>query len=185
MHVVQHRIGQNQTNNLLHMNIVKSLILGFFVMGFMTMTAFSQDTYKASMEGWHVKMDEAYAQSQASGKPILANFTGTDWCAWCKRLRASVFDTKEFQVWAAENVVLLELDFPRRKQVPQEIKQQNQQLQQAFKVRGYPTVWVFNLDKNKDGKFNIEALGSTGYQKSPDEFIANVEKMIANGKQGK
>ena len=113
--------------------------------------AFAQDKYTAEQEGWYVNLDEAYEESQKTGKPIMANFTGSDWCGWCKRLKAAVFVKPEFQKWADDNVVLLELDFPRRKQVPQDIREQNFKLQQSFQVRGYPTIWVFNLDKNASG----------------------------------
>ncbi len=148
-------------------------------------TAFSQtDEYKAENEGWLVKIDEAYEQSQKTGKPILANFTGSDWCGWCKRLTASVFVKDDFKKWADDNVILLELDFPKRTALPTEIKQQNAQLQQAFQVRGYPTIWVFNLNKDDQGQFQIEALGKTGYRKTVGEFTNDVERMIAQGKKG-
>jgi thiol:disulfide interchange protein len=146
----------------------------------LTNMAFSQDTYAPENEGWLVNLDEAYALSKKTGKPIMANFTGSDWCGWCKRLTADVFSKPEFSTWAAKNVILLELDFPRRKQVPTEIKQQNQMLQQTFKVTGYPTVWVFNLEKDaSSGNFSIDAIGKTGYNKSVEDFIGGVDQMIA------
>ena len=92
-------------------------------------------------------MDEAYELSQKTGKPIMANFTGSDWCGWCKRLTKSVFVKKEFKKWAEENVILLEVDFPRRKKLPPAIQAQNRNIQQALRVSGYPTIWVFDLDK--------------------------------------
>ncbi len=146
-------------------------------------TGFSQtSTHKAENEGWLLKIDEAYAQSKKTGKPIMANFTGSDWCGWCKRLTASVFSKDEFKTWAKDNVVLLELDFPRRSKLPEDLRAQNAQLQQAFQVRGYPTVWVFNLDKDEEsGQFKIGALGKTGYRPSAKEFITDVEKIMANG----
>ncbi len=135
--------------------------------------------YTPENEGWLVDIDEAFEISKKSGKPIMANFTGSDWCGWCKRLTADVFSKEEFKKWAATNVVLLELDFPRRKTIPQEIQQQNQSLQQAFKITGYPTVWVFNLEKDATTKqYSIEALGKTGYTKSWEEFTSGVEQMI-------
>ena len=142
----------------------------------------SAKTYKAENEGWMVNLEKAYEESKETGKPILANFTGSDWCGWCKRLTASVFVKPEFKAWADKNVVLLELDFPRRKTLPKEVKQQNSGLQQAFKVRGYPTIWVFNLDRDpKTKKFNIQALGKTGYTKTVAEFTSGVDEMIARG----
>lgn len=142
-------------------------------------TSAASETYAAENEGWLVNLDEAYAIHEKTGKPIMANFTGSDWCGWCKRLTSSVFIKDDFKSWAAENVVLLELDFPRRKQLPADIKKQNQGLQQAFSVRGYPTVWVFDLDKDAEGKYNISAIGKTGYTKTVDEFVAGIDQMMA------
>jgi protein disulfide-isomerase len=137
-------------------------------------------TYVAENEGWLVNIEEAYAKSKTTGKPIMANFTGSDWCGWCKRLTAAVFSKEEFKSWAEKNVVLLELDFPRAKQIPDNIRQQNANLQQAFQVRGYPTVWVFDLIKDEaTNNFQIAALGSTGYKPSVPEFTNDVNQMLA------
>lgn len=159
--------------------------LAFLLMGSISMLA--QDTeYKAGHEGWLVDVDEAYELHKKTGKPIMANFTGSDWCGWCKRLSANVFVHDEFKEWAEENVILLELDFPRRKQIPNEYRQQNANLQRAFKVRGFPTVWVFELDKDEQtGELKINALGKTGYQRSVAEFTNGVDKILAQAeKQG-
>ena len=62
----------------------KILLLGLFLTA--SLFAFSQtkEEYKAENEGWLVKIEDAYAESKKTGKPILANFTGSDWCGWCK-----------------------------------------------------------------------------------------------------
>lgn len=135
--------------------------------------------YAAENEGWLVNLDEAYALHESTGKPILANFTGSDWCGWCKRLTASVFVKDDFKAWAEKNVILLELDFPRRKQLPKDVQQQNAGLQRAFGVRGYPSIWVFDLGKDAEGQYSIEALGKTGYRKTVGEFVGDVDAMIA------
>ena len=140
--------------------------------------------YKAENEGWLVNIDEAYKLSKETGKPIMANFTGSDWCGWCKKLTASVFSKPEFKKWATANVILLELDYPRRTKLPEAIRQQNAALQKAFQVRGYPTVWVFRLDKDAaTNQFQIEALGKTGYAKTAADFTNTVDLLIANGKK--
>ncbi|MCB0629790.1 MAG: thioredoxin family protein [Saprospiraceae bacterium] len=157
----------------------------FFSFLMLTLFATAQEAYKATHEGWLVSIEEAYAQSKKTGKPIMANFTGSDWCGWCKKLSAAVFDKPAFKTWANKNVVLLELDFPRRKQLPNEIRAQNQSLQQVFQVRGYPTVWVFNLDKDEEsGKMMIEALGQTGYQPTLEEFTSGVDQMLKRAGNG-
>ncbi|MBL0007649.1 MAG: thioredoxin family protein [Saprospiraceae bacterium] len=135
--------------------------------------------YASAKEGWLVDLDEAYAISVKEKKPILANFTGSDWCGWCKRLDADVFTKPEFKEWAKKNVVLLELDFPRGKQIPQKNKEQNAAMQQALGITGYPTIWLINMTKDPTtNKYQLNKLGKTGYTPTPGEFIATVDKFI-------
>lgn len=134
--------------------------------------------YASAKEGWLVDVDEAYALSVKTKKPILANFTGSDWCGWCKRLDADVFSKPAFQEWAKKNVVLLEVDFPRRFQIPPKNQQQNASLQRALGIRGYPTVWVMNLTKDAGGQYQVNGLGSTGYSPSVDQFIAALDPHV-------
>ncbi len=157
-----------------------SILLSFLFLATFTI---GQEEYTAENEGWLVSLEEAYELSKETGKPIMANFTGSDWCGWCRKLTADVFSKPGFKEWADDNVILLELDFPRRKQLPTAIRQQNSSLQQAFKVRGFPTIWVFSLDR--EGKqYSIEALGKTGYTPSLEKFTTDVDRMIAKGKDG-
>ena len=81
-----------------------------------------------------------------------------------------------------KNVVLLELDYPRRTEQSEEIKKQNRELQQFFKVRGYPTLHMFSVGI-ADGKTQITALGKTGYiAGGPTPWIANANKMLTTKK---
>ncbi len=160
--------------------ILNILFLAVFTFTVSSVTGQEKQEYTAHQDGWLVNLDEAYEISKETGKPILANFTGSDWCGWCKRLSANVFVHDEFKKWASENVVLLELDYPRRTQIPTKYRQQNANLQRAFQVRGYPTIWVFNLDKDAEtNQFNIKALGKTGYAKTVEDFTNGVDQMIA------
>ena len=111
---------------------------------------------------WNNNLKNSIEISNKTKKPLLLFFTGSDWCGWCIRLQTEVFKPPEFKKWANENVVLVELDFPRRTVLAPEITEQNNQLQQFFAVQGYPTVWFVNATLN-DGKINIDKLGSTGY----------------------
>lgn len=138
------------------------------------------------MDGWEVDLNEAYKKSQETGLPIMANFTGSDWCGWCIKLKNAVFTKKEFKEWAKKNVILLELDFPRRKQLPANIQQQNAQLQQAFRVSGYPTVWVFEMSKDETtGQVQLNGLAQTGYKSSVKEFTNDVDNQVEAAKKNK
>lgn len=111
---------------------------------------------------WHTDVKEAIAIGNKEKKPLLLFFTGSDWCGWCIRLQKEVLKTPEFEKWANENVVLVELDYPRRTPQTPEIKKQNNELQQAFSIQGFPTIYFAN-GTDKEGKVNFEGLGSTGY----------------------
>ena len=138
----------------------------------LTTCIFSQEN-----NGWLVNYEEVYQKSITENKPIMANFTGSDWCGWCKKLKRAVFDTETFQAWAAENVILFELDYPRRTKQDPDIKKQNQELQQTFRnfVRGYPTVLLFDVERSFDGEEKqsdgIKILGKMGYMGDPNSFI--------------
>ena len=83
--------------------------------------------------------------------------------------------------WAKENVILVELDFPRRTPQDEAIKAQNYQMQNMFQVRGYPTVWFANPEKTDEGKMNLKGLGSTGYVAGgPANWINGASKIVAN-----
>ena len=128
---------------------------------------------------WHTDMKKASEIAIKESKPVLMFFTGSDWCGWCKKLQKEVFQTQDFEAWAKDNVVLMELDFPRRMPQEQTVKVQNYQLQQIFKVRGYPTVFFVNPEKKPDGKMNLNSLGKTGYVRGgAQEWLAVANNFI-------
>ena len=139
-------------------------------------------TIQAQELTWQTNINKAMEISKKSKKPLFLFFTGSDWCGWCIRLQKEVFKTPEFEKWAKNNVVLVELDFPRRTPQEPEIQKQNAELQQTFAVPGYPTVWFVNASK-KDGKINLEKLGSTGYLAGgPSAWLANANQILGNKK---
>ncbi len=128
---------------------------------------------------WHNDMNKAIQKSMETGKPIFLFFTGSDWCGWCIRLQKEVFQTEYFTKWAKENVVLVELDFPRKKQLPEETRKQNQSLQQAFQVQGYPTVHFVTPQLQHDGTVKLNNIGQSGYAAGgPESWCANAGAMI-------
>ena len=64
---------------------------------------------------WLESYADALKLSEKTGRPILADFTGSDWCGWCIKLKDEVFNTPEFAAWAKEDVIPLELHYPARK----------------------------------------------------------------------
>ncbi|MBS1585711.1 MAG: thioredoxin family protein [Bacteroidetes bacterium] len=137
---------------------------------------------------WYTDVKQVYDVSTKTKKPVFAFFTGSDWCGWCHRLQANVFSKQGFKDWAKKNVILLELDFPRNKKLPDALVKQNDDLQRFFNVQGFPTIWMFNMTKDKKtDKFSIAALGSLGYPscepgKEETTFLANATQVLNNKK---
>jgi protein disulfide-isomerase len=123
--------------------------------------------------GWITSYTKAVELAKESGKPILADFTGSDWCPPCMKLAKQVLDTKAFEEWAADKVVLLKLDFPNRKPQDAATRKQNAELSNKYKIEGYPTVMLISAD----GK---EYSRQVGYGGKPEpwkkELEANLKK---------
>ena len=144
---------------------------------FITLGSFA---VQAQEPEWHTDINKAIKLSEESKKPMLLFFTGSDWCGWCIRLQKEVLKTPEFSVWAKENVVLVELDFPRRTAQTPELKQQNASLARSLKVQGYPTVWFVSVGKGEDGKPLLHAMGKTGYVAGgPSAWLESANSIVA------
>jgi thiol:disulfide interchange protein len=121
-------------------------------------------------ETWLTDLPKAQAKAKAEKKIVLVDFTGSDWCIWCKRLDAEVFSTKEFAKYAKTDLVLVKLDFPQNKPQSDELKKTNQALLKKYNPDGaFPTLVVFNGDGKKLGQF--------GYVEGPKAFIAELDKL--------
>jgi thioredoxin-related protein len=119
---------------------------------------------------WLTSMPDALKKAQSEDKAVLVDFTGSDWCGWCIKLKSEVFDKPEFAAFAKENLVLLEIDFPQRKPQSSALRQANQKLQQEFRVQGYPTIFILD----KAGK----RLHQTGYLPGgPKNYISQLTKI--------
>ncbi|MBU0478833.1 thioredoxin family protein [bacterium] len=121
---------------------------------------------------WIHDYDQALKDAKKYSRPILINFTGSDWCGWCIRLKEEVFSKPAFKNYASNNLILLELDFPRRKPQPPKIKKQNNDLAKKYKIRGYPTIILI------DHKGNV--IARTGYRRGgPDKYIEHLKELIS------
>ena len=95
---------------------------------------------------WTHDYQAAAALSRAQNIPLLLNFTGSDWCIWCKRMDASVFSTPLWRAYAT-NFALAFIDFPSdASSLPAGAAERNAQLQQVHRVRGFPTFVLLSAD---------------------------------------
>lgn len=105
---------------------------------------------------WLTSFEEAKRAAAERKLPILADFSGSDWCGWCIKLDREVFSTSEFKEYARDNLVLLLVDFPSGKEQPEELKNRNRALAEKYEVEGFPTVLLLD----PDGK----VMARTGYR---------------------
>jgi len=106
---------------------------------------------------WLNNIDSAKTLSTEYRKIILLKFSGSDWCANCKRLEQCFFETEEFKKFATERLVLLEADFPLRKKNKLSDEQQvhNDQLANKFNKQGdFPLVLILNNQGELLGKID-------------------------------
>ncbi len=92
--------------------------------------------------GWTEDATAALKSARAEKKLLLMDFTGSDWCPFCVKLDKEVFSTPEFKDYAKNNLVLLELDFPKNKTQKRETIMQNEQIREMFGVEGFPVLIV-------------------------------------------
>jgi len=130
----------------------------------------SSNQVTPSKQGWITSYEQGQQEAKANNKLVLLDFTGSDWCGWCILLDREVFSKPAFKEYANKNLVLVELDFPKMKPVPDALKMQNIRLAQRYQVQGFPTIIVLNADG--------QVVAELGYMKGgPEAFIAVLEKL--------
>lgn len=123
-------------------------------------------------DAWMTDFEASKAKAEAEDKPMLVDFTGSDWCMWCIKLDKEVFSKEAFKKYAAENLILVEIDFPRQKSQSDELKAQNRALAEKYGVRGFPTILLLNAEG--------EVIKKTGYRPGgPEKYVEHLKEALA------
>jgi thiol-disulfide isomerase/thioredoxin len=128
---------------------MKKLILSLLLLA--TVTARAEVT-------WLIDLDAAKAKGVKENKPVLVDFTGSDWCPPCIQLHKVVFESAEFAA-VASKYVLVELDYPRKTPQAPELKAKNAELSKKFGISGFPTVLLIDA---KSGEVFGKTVGFGG-----------------------
>lgn len=124
---------------------------------------------EVSTKLWQTDINKALQMSAESGKPIFAFFTGKEWCSWCKKLDRQVLSQEAFKSYAKENLILLELDFPRGKR---NLPAKQIELARKFNIQGYPTVILMDAKTNH--------IATTGYEAmSPVQYVNHLKSLLS------
>jgi thioredoxin-related protein len=121
--------------------------------------------------GWLNDYRKAQEEAKAGNKILLLNFTGSDWCGWCIKFDRDVLSQPQFKEYARNNLVLVELDFPRAKAQSPELRKQNQELASQYEVIGFPKIVVLNSGGQKLWEYDGYFPGG------PEAFIEQLEKL--------
>ncbi len=127
---------------------------------------------------WMTDFEAAKAKAAAENKAVLVDFTGSDWCGYCIKLRRNVFDKPEFDAYAKDKLVLVEIDLPRAKKLPEEQLKKNEALAEQYRVDGFPSVFIMTPKGEVLGGFvggRSDALADI--QKPLDTGIANIKAL--------
>lgn len=98
---------------------------------------------------WTTSFEIAKQQAMKEQKLILLNFSGSDWCAPCIKMKQEIFNTEDFEAFAKNALVLLNADFPRgrKNKLAPEQQAQNEQLAEQYNRRGsFPMTVLLQAD---------------------------------------
>ena len=150
--------------------------------------AFAEETSKLAAETvmkegvqagvWTQDFDAALKEAAAKKLPVLMNFTGSDWCGWCKMADKNIFSTDEWKKYAAEKMVLAWIDFPKDKsKVPEAFQSRNKELSKKYGVQGYPTFIMLDSAGNELFRASTGRKSAAEFIKQLDEEFVKVDKI--------
>lgn len=127
---------------------------------------------------WMTDLDAAFAKAAAEQKAVLVDFTGSDWCGWCIKLKKDVLTNPEFTPYLAENFVPVEIDVPQDASIVggQDQLQKNEELCARYGVEGYPTIMVMTADGQIVGGF-VGGADVKGAREALDVALANARTL--------
>jgi thioredoxin-related protein len=85
--------------------------------------------------------DAALARAKNEKKPVLAIFSGSDWCPPCMALERNFLSKPAFTAAVTNRLVLLFVDRPRdTSYMTEKAKARNPELFRTYAIRGVPTL---------------------------------------------
>ncbi|MEM8507744.1 MAG: thioredoxin family protein [Bacteroidota bacterium] len=123
---------------------------------------------------WESNFDSALDRAAKEAKPILLVFSGSDWCAPCRKLDRDIWQSETFIAYASEHYILYKADFPRKqknKLLP-DIAATNAKLAERFNPKGYFPLIVLMDEKSK-------VYAEMGYQRgSPQAYLDRLNSYL-------
>ena len=128
---------------------------------------------------WQTDFIAAQAQAIKEKKLLLLDFTGSDWCGWCTKLKKEVFSQELFKKEAPKDFVLVELDFPQKSQLDEKLTKQNQALSKFYAISGFPAIVLTDTEGVEFARTGYQAGGPQAYLDHLQAFVKNFKDFSA------
>ena len=126
-------------------------------------------------QGFTDNLDEALKSAKANKRYVVAVFSGSDWCGWCKKLEKEILSTETFRKGAVGRYELVYIDNPRNQDLLSEHgKENNRKLTSKYDVHGFPTVLILDANGEKVAEMGYDAGG-------PEKYLEKIEEEIKYG----
>jgi rhodanese-related sulfurtransferase/thioredoxin-related protein len=163
---------------------ITALIITTLLAGIATAAADPQTplTAQPSTTGliWLTDLPSAQTRAKAEKKSVLLFFHGSDWCPTCAEMQRQVFDSPAFAQYARRALVLVDVDFPEKHKLDEELKRTNAALKARFNLspvtdEGFPTIVLLN----DDGQTVFQETGYFGG--GPAEVLPKLQRHTETG----
>ncbi len=128
---------------------------------------------KTSQDIWTTDLAAARQEAARQKKYLLLDFTGSDWCGWCRKLEKEVFSQELFRRRAPQDFILVRLDFPKKLKQDEKLKQRNQELSRKYGIRGFPTIILTDAEGVEFARTGYRPGGPQAYLDSLKQYVEN------------
>jgi len=115
------------------------------------------------VDSWHEDFDKAMRQARVTGKPVMMWFTRSQNSPLCDVLSRELLGTKEFDEWAANNVIRLRIDSSLKISNTGERRDRERKiaaLKKRFSALGQPVIVMLSPRGTEFGKYRGYDPGS-------------------------
>ncbi len=129
---------------------------------------------------WGGDLSKAQSEAKETNKLILLNFSGSDWCGPCIKLKKDIFESEKFNAFAEKKLILLRADFPRLKknQLDKTQTAKNEEMAEKYNQEGkFPLTVLIDSKGNVLKSWDGYPSGTT-----PESFVIEIQA-LADGRK--
>ena len=126
---------------------------------------------------WQHKIEDALAMANQGNKAVLVDFTGSDWCGWCIKLREEVTSKPEWVEAATKDFVLCEIDLKRKTPMPEDEKAYVDAMIRKYQIQSFPSLLI--LDPKGAPMAHVE----TSYKDGVQGVLSIMQEALKSGRE--